>query len=95
MLCCEEKINQSKPLIDFDIFQPTRCLSNLDEIAIRVPYVTANLNTMVLWLCNEFLFHLSYLLFPFSLPQPSVLIHLVGLSLLLQYPYQARPSPLG
>src|SRR5215831_2117638 len=39
--------------------------------------------------------HLSYLLFPFSLPQPSVLIHLVGLSLLLQFRCQSRLSLLG
>jgi Universal stress protein family len=54
MLCYEETINQSKHLIHFHIFQPTRCLSNLDEIAIRIPYIILNLNTMVLWLCNEF-----------------------------------------
>src|SRR5215831_13026859 len=68
MLCCDEKINQSKPLIDFDIFQPTRCLSNLDEIAIRVSYVTANLNAMVLWLCNEF----SSSAFPFLIRGPDI-----------------------
>jgi hypothetical protein len=43
-------------------------LGYLDGIAIRVPYITANLNTMVLWFCNEF----SSSALPFLIRGPDV-----------------------
>lgn len=68
MLCSEETINQSKHLIHFDIFQSTGCLSDFDNITIRVTHITANFNTMILRLGNEF----SSSTIPFLITGPDV-----------------------